>query len=317
MSPNRSSRGRLGRRLVALTAAVALGVAGCGVSQDGSDYAIALEAGRFDGPSGAAYLGEVAEATGDLTTQKMSMEMVIEGVPMMGDLALTSEGQFDNENERGRLSMDMSAMFDSMGAGSGLPAGSGVIEMVIDGDVAYMKSPLLSELGGSDKPWLRVDSLDLAEGGAMTGGAQSNPQAFLEFLRSAGSVDELGTETIRGVETTHLGAELALEDFVAQAPEAERAELEETLESLGTEGLAFPAIPAEVWVDGEGYVRKFEMTFDFADLGESTDEAGSMGMDEMSMTIAVEFYDFDQPVDITIPDPSEVGELDPSILGGN
>ncbi len=304
-------------RLVAAGAAASIALAGCGVSSSGSALGtasggVSVSAGRFGGADGAALLGRAAQDTAAAKTQKVAMDITIEGVPMVGDVTMTSIGQFDNEHGRAQLSMDMGDVFGLIGADAGLPDDAGTIETVVDGDVVYMRSPLIARLGDTDKPWLRIDAGDLDQAGALAGGAQSDPGGFLEFLRSAGTVEELGTEDVRGVSTTHVRVELELAELISDADAAERERLEQTLESLGATGDTFETVPAEAWVDGEGRVRKFSLTMDFA-AAEQTAQLG-----EVKVTVTTEFFDFGEPVDITIPDPADVGELDPStFLLGN
>ena len=68
-----------------------------------------------------------------------------------------------------------------------------------------------------------------------------------------------------------------------------------------------------MWVDDDGYVRRFEMVFDFSELGEAADPE----LEGVTMTMTIELYDFNEPVEVEIPDPADVGELDPSVLGGD
>ena len=270
------------RRITALAAVTMLVSVGSGVSladdaaevtaggggpttrpEDGGK--VVIEEGSFEGTGGVVYLDQAAEATAAVKTQKLSMDMAMEGLPGLGSLTITSEGEFDNEAGQGHLTMDMGDVFGTMGESSGLPDDAGLIEMVTDGDTVYMKSSLSSMLGDDAKPWLSIDSSELEQGGALGGGAQSDPAAFPE----------------------------------------------EQLEGLGAATDSFKSIPAEAWVDADGFMRKFTMTFDFASAAEEVPELG-----DVSMTITVELYDFDEPVDIVVPDPSEVAKLDPSILSG-
>lgn len=307
-------------RTAAVAACLVVLAAGCGVSTSPSGEgglgtaSSSVEAGRFDGSGGSAYLSQVAEATGRVTTQKVSMEVRITGLPVVGEVTARSEGELDNEAHRAKLRLDMGDLFESFGTASGVPQGSQVIDTIVDGDTVYMRSPLLSRLSDSSKPWLRVDAGDLGQAGAFSGGAQSDPGQFLDFLRGAGTVTDLGTETVRGIETSHVKADIDVAKLVAAAPQAERKRLEDALASLGA-GDSLQSIPMEAWVDGDGYVRKVTMSFDLSGLSGSSGGAPS-GLDEgASADMTIEFFDFDQPVDIAVPDPSEVGTLDASILG--
>lgn len=325
------SRSRFRRPIAALAAAM-LVTAGCGVSLDDDaslveadgrggpttttpedEPKVVIEEGSFEGTGGAVYLDQAADATAEVKTQKMSMVMDMEGFPGMGTLSITSEGEFDNDAGQGRMTLDMADVFGAAGESAGLPDDAGVIEMVIDGDTIYMKSSLFSMLGQDDKPWLKVDSAELDKSGALSGSSQTDPAAFLEFFESASdNVEKVGTEEVRGVETTHLTATLDLQKLLADASGDQKAELEAQLEGLGAAADSFKSIPAEAWVDADGYVRKFKMTFDFSSAAEEVPDLG-----EVSMSITVELYDFDEPVDIEVPDPSQVGDLDPSILSGD
>lgn len=325
------SRSSFRRPFAALAAATVLFTAGCGVSLDGDASLeaadgksgpttttpgdkpkVVIEEGTFEGTGGAVYLTRAADATAEVTTQKMAMDMAMEGLPGVGAVSITAEGEFDNDAGQGHLTMDMSDVFGALDESAGLPDDAGLIEMVVDGDIVYMKSSLFAMLGQDDKPWLKIDSAELGEGGALGGGAQSDPAAFLEFFKSASdNVEEVGTEEVRGVETTHLTATLDLQKLLADASGDKKDELEKQLEGLGAAADSFRSIPAEAWVDADGYMRKFTMTFDFASASEEVPELG-----DAAMTITVELYDFNEPVDVEIPDPSEVGDLDPSVLSG-
>lgn len=328
------SRSTIRRSLATVVAVVALGATACGVSaqDDASNLATgggsgsgssgqtkAPEApakGSFEGTGGAVSLRKAATATAEVETQKTALTMTIEGVPTVGELEISAQGEFDNQSRQGRMTMDMGDLFGSFGeTGGDVPAGAGKVEMVVDGDTIYMKSPLFEAVGQDGKPWVKVDAADLAQQGAMGGSAQSDPAAFLKFLEGAGDeIVEVGTEAVRGVETTHVTTNIDLAKLLEQAEAGERGALEEQLKGLGADAEDLPSIPAEAWIDGDGYVRKFSMAFDLSSLAGSG--TGSEGLDGAKMSMSVELYDFDEPVDITIPPAAQVGELDPSILGG-
>lgn len=265
-------------------------------SQEANDLSegVALESGSFEGTGGAVYLSKAAEATAAVDTQRMSMVMSMEGIPGAPDMNISIEGAIDSPNEVMQMTMDMGDLTEMMGV-------DGAIEMVVDGDTTYMKSELFSMFGDDSKPWIRMDSDEVSEDD-MFGTGSNDPGDFLTFLENAGGeVTEVGTEEIRGVETKHVQVDLDLETMMADASDEERAEMEEALEEMGAAG---GTIPTEAWIDGDGYVRKIMMTFDFAAMGATDPE-----MDGVSMTIDIEMFDFNEPVDIEIPDPSEVGEM--------
>lgn len=320
------SRHRRRTSLAALVAIVALGAAGCGVevADDASSLTsgggggtagggggggtVVIEPGTFEGTGGAVHLRDAAETTSEVTSQSMTMDMTMSDIPMMGDISIVAEGSFDNETGQGHMTMDMGDMFAMEDLGTeDLPPDAGVMEMILDGDDVYVKSSLFEMMGEGDHEWYRTDADDMT---ADTGGAaQSDPSEFLEFLQAAGGeIEEVGEEEVRGVETMHVRTVLDLEKMMAESSEEEQAEMEESLEGLGAAGEGFEEIPAEAWIDEDGYVRKLTMEFDFASAGGGTSELG-----EASMLITIELYDFNEPVEIEVP--SEYGEMPAGTFG--
>lgn len=325
----RSSR----KSLAVLVAGFALVASGCGVStgteaagvktngarssgSTASTSTVVLDDGSFEGTGGAVFLRNAAVATAEVKTQKIAMTMTMKGLPAAGDVTISYDGAFDNEAGRGTLKMDLGGLLGSVGSlgSSGSGEDMGRIEMVMDGDTVYLQSPLFSMLGGNEKPWLKVAANDLSEGGSSLGGSmQTDPGAFLDFLKGAGGeLETVGREDVRGESTTHVRTDLDIAQLMKDSSASERADMERQLNGLGGAGEALRKIPAEAWVDDNGYVRKFQMTFDLTGFAE-----GEAGMGAALMTMEIEMYDFNEPVTITVPDPAQVGELNSSLLGGN
>ncbi len=319
-------RYRSSRRSVvaALFAGVVLiGAAGCGV-EAGSDATavgsgapvtggssspsetaptstVVLNEGSFEGTGGSVFLRQAAEATSEVTTQKMAMTMTMTGMPVVGDVEITYEGEFDNEAGRGHMTVDMGDLMGMMSDGS---PDSGRMELVIDGETVYVRSDLYASFSDG-KPWvtLSADGASLDDAGV---GVQQDPAAFLDFLEGVGDeLETVGREELRGVPTTHVRTDIDMAALMAEASDAERAEMEESLSGMGA-AEAFGSVPVEAWVDDDGYVRRFTMTFDMSGL---TEEAGAE-VGPISMTMDIELYDFNEPVTIEVPDPSQVHELD-------
>ena len=319
------STSRPRRIAAALVAALALtgGAAGCGV-QRGSDVTaggqrvngggaattstVVLDEGSFEGTGGAVFLRDAAEATSQVTTMKMAMTMTTTGMPMFGDMVFTYEGAFDNETGRGHMTVDMGDVMEMLGEGSGQ------MEMVIDGDSVYVQSELFSSLADG-KPWVRMDQEGLGATGSELGvGMQGDPTSFLDFLEGVGDeVETVRREELRGVPTTHVRTDIDMAKLLEEASEEDRAEYEESLEGLGGAADAFGSIPVEAWVDDNGYVRRYIMTFDMGAALEESEEMGDIG--DLTMSIDIELYDFNEPVEVEVPDPSQVGDLDSYSLG--
>ena len=315
--------GRLLKPALIALAIGALGLSGCGV--DAGDQVTATAASGSGGPAatggtstppstgggepvepfaatgGVVFLHQAAETTAEVRSAGFHMTMEMSGVPGMGNTLMTTEGVMDMETERSHMTMDMGDIFAMEGMegmeGIDLSAMS-TMEMISDGDTVYIKSGMFSMLG--IQGWVRTD----AEGASSTTGATSgSPTGMVEFLQGAGDDYEVvGTEDVRGVATTHVRATLDLVTLMEDLTPAERAEMEAELEQMGAAGSGFRSIPAEAWVDDDGLVRRFTMTFDLTGTGDAE-------MDGVIMKLTVEMFDINEPVDITIPDPSEVTDI--------
>lgn len=293
-------------------AAASLSLGACGVTAGTGPTSVAagpapskVTAGSFSGAGGPEFLSQAAKSTAKVTTQKVSMR-IDTSAPIA--FAVTIDGAVDNATKRSRLQMGIDGDGAEIGEALG---GSFSMELVTDDQTVYVRSPLLTRLGKGDKPWLKVDASKWAQSKSVGPGTQ-DPGSFLTFLEGVGgTVTTVGREDIRGVATTHVRTTLDIAKVIDQAPAAEREKLQDQLNGLGGGGDALRDIPADAWLDDDGYVRKVVLSFAVpggSDTGSTKDSKA---------TITLELYDFNQPVDIKIPDPSEVGELDPALLGGN
>jgi hypothetical protein len=167
---------------------------------------------------------------------------------------------------------------------------------MVDG-VMYMN---LGELGSTamthGKSWLKMDFAALGLGKSSAGGlGNANPGGTLDALRGAGDVETVGTETVRGVETTHYRAMIDPKRAIDQAPERLRDQVRKGLETFdGT-------IPVDVWIDGDGQARKISMEM-------SNTKAGKIGM-------TMEYYDFGVAVNVNAPPADDVFDFS-QIMGG-
>jgi hypothetical protein len=132
-----------------------------------------------------------------------------------GSVDVTGEGTVDFEADRSRTTLDMSELLALGGQGSPADWRGEAINI---GDVIYMRLPGLTKALPQEVEWLKVDAGTLAE----QGGTQFNapdPGQFVTFATAmAEGADEVGSEEIRGSDTTHYRGTVAVEDIVAAAP---------------------------------------------------------------------------------------------------
>ncbi len=219
-----------------------------------------------------------------------------DGAPLV--MSMTFEGSYDLAAEATSMSMDMSGMAAAMGADSST-AGMGDLmgdpmQLIVIGDTGWMKWGLFSMMGGSADSWIEMDSTEVS--GMTEGfgaGSATNPTEFLRKLENANAdIEEVGTETIRGVETTHYRAEVDMAELQAALPADQAAELEATM------GAGLDLLPMEFWIGDDGLVYRWSTTMDMSGM------ADAAGIDTLSMTY--EMFDYGQDVGIVAPDPSLV-----------
>lgn len=283
------------------------------------------EASEAAGAVLEASIASAASRTAAFESFRFTLTFLIEGLPdLKGDLTFSAEGAVAADG-RTQMAMDLSSIFDAIvaeaGSGGddvGLFTGvlGGEMTMVVDGDTTYINWPLMSVLAGVETAWVSISEPSVTEGvlGDLSGfgGGQfgTDPAAFLDFLGGSGDIVELGSETVRGVPTTRYGGVIDLSDAIELATPEEREAMEAQLSSGGLD--AFFEIPFEVWIDGDGFVRRFAVRFDFkafaAAAGDVSDLPGAM-------LYSLEFFDFGEDIQIALPPPEQVTELSPALLG--
>lgn len=191
-----------------------------------------------------------------------------------------AEGAFDFDDELAEMTMTMT--------GGGVPPRT-ELDMVLEGDYMYMKLPRrLAARFGSD--WVRMDLTNapgLAKGQDVF---SQDPSQMLDLLRGAtDDVEEVGTETVRGVAATRYRASLSLDKMLDQAPNQEAADrLRSRVEAFGgSDG----TIPCDVWIDRDGLPRRMSMALELPTGG--------------AMTMVVEVFDYGVEVDAEVPEKFE------------
>jgi hypothetical protein len=163
--------------------------------------------------------------------------------------------------------------------------------------------------------WIKIDGSQLqAKAGATSGGpvggfnGVGDPSAILDYLKGAGAdVTTVGHESVGGVDTTHVHATLSMDQALASSG-ADRSKLEQSLQKLtggDAESITSLSFPVDVYVDGDGYVRRVAIDYDFAGLFKALGSNLPGGADTAGMgmkaSVTVDYSDFGQPVTITEP----------------
>ena len=117
-------------------------------------------------------------------------------------------------------------------------------------------------------------------------------------------VHQVGTEDIRGVESTHYRASLDLSKSIDESnvPEGLRDSMEEFTKMFGD-------IPADVWIDADGRMRRERLVIDFGKVFGGVDAADGSRDAAGVMTEQLDFYDFGTPVNVEAPPADQVRSL--------
>jgi hypothetical protein len=272
---------------IAVVAAATVALAACGSS--GSSESGTTAPAR----NGRQVVLASVVKTAAADSAEISLDMSFAGLGSSG-VSVTAGGVVDFESGDSQLMMEFGGMF-----GSFLP--DGIEARSVDG-VTYVRLPIGLPEG---KEWVAVDTQEIGGSGSNTAldiGGGTDPKKMLAYLEkvSAG-VQEVGTETIRGTETTHYSADLDLAKAVdrADVPPALHDALDEMAGSVGT-------VPVDIWIDGDGLLRRQQMKMDFASFLPGGQDAGNASGETPTVTMTLDLFDFGTPVEVDAPPPDQV-----------
>jgi hypothetical protein len=266
-----------------------------------------LAAGCGSGGAGAVLdpVAKAAETTGQAQGAKIEMHLQLNLGSLGGQIALDAHGHVNFKAREGEVSMQFNGL--PAAAASVIPDGTSMTE-VFHGTTVYIESPLFQGKLPNGARWAKLDLAASAktlglDPSALTSG-QANPAQFLEYLHSmGGEVQQAGTETVRGVPTTHYSGSIDLHKVLEQVPSgdsgAAKAAIDQVISQLGG-----GTIPVQVWVDGQHMVRKMVIAFPI--------DAGGQ---KLESSVTIEFFDFGPGAPVHVPADSETYELSPGTLG--
>ncbi len=262
----------------------------------------------------AVSLATVADRTRATSGLRLSLQQTMT-VAGQGSVPATAEGRFDTKHQRGEMtfSIDDSSLFGE----DGPDAGALEQRIVFDGLTFYVRSPTFDAMLPAGKHWVKIDLDALGKqtgtdlGAITTQSGGQDPTQVLSYVKAAsGDVGRVGTETVRGVATTHYKATIDLDKVPDSAPADQRAAARRSIDELIELGGTSTA-PIEVWVDGDGLARRIL----------TTTTTGTAAQ-RIKLRQRIELYDFGTSVDVTIPpagetvDAGDLGRLPPDAADG-
>lgn len=266
----------------------------------GGALAAALLVGACGGRGGTTVeadkpIDAVLASTERMAQEKSSKVTFVMKMDAEGELVeITGDGAFDYTNATGTFVMDMPEIQGTK---------IGRIEAVLVDNVLYEKFPpeLAANLGG--KPWIKID-LKQAMGADLTQMAQaqsSNPTQIAALTLGAERVEEVGTEDVRGVATTHYKVTINLQKALA---EAEDPELKKVVEQAAAV-YATDTIPMEIWMDDDGLPRRMRFIMDMSQMEVPEADGAMTG----TMDITMDMFDFGTEVTAVAPPADQVTDL--------
>lgn len=289
------------RILLPLLALVALlAVAGCG-----GETASAPKLTSFASAAERSAAAETARFS-------LAFEVTIPGSET--GLNVSAEGGFDTPAKRARLTIDLSslaALFKSIGSAFGGDVEGELgspedwkLEAIQDGETAYIRFPLLADKLPPGKTWVKgdakelssVDADELQQFGSFAG---TDPRDLFGILKAvSGSIEALGREELRGVETNHYRATVDVAKLADLVP-AGKAESLGGLGSLdqAAKQAGLSTVPVEIWIGADEQVRKLVV---------DVDTKGSGASSSLKASLVLELYDYGVALDLELPPAEQV-----------
>jgi hypothetical protein len=213
-------------------------------------------------------------AAAEATSNSAGVRMNFSG-RFQGQTPMTMSGRADLDGETDQASIQMSM------TGSSLSGTEGVtFDEIIDGGDLYLHSPQLGSLFGDPGRWLLMRSEifgDLLQGDASGAGMSGSPTQQLDALKDASyQVDEVGSEQVNGMATTHYRALLDLDKVADQMKSKVSGEFSDAIERSMQQ---IESSVVDVWISDDGLLRRettstsmgpqgmFTMTMDFSRYG--------------------------------------------------
>lgn len=243
-------------------------------------------------------VAQAANTTAKTTSSRFEFRASIDA-GSVGSFAFHGNGVFDGKNKSGWMNMHFSL---PPAYQLQVPTADPSMEMIFDGShglIMYMRSPLFDKVVPTGK-WVKMDLAKMAEKSqdlsAILNANQADPSQSLRMLMASSGAHVMGSERIRGVQTTHYAFSI---DFKRLAQNSKQFK-------MLTDETGSVSAPAEAWIDTKGRVRRLTVAM----------VSGAKLGTPVTMTITEDLYDFGTPVNITAPSGDLVVDLS-SLSGSN
>jgi hypothetical protein len=255
---------------------LALGWAGCG-------------AATSKNPTGAdaSYLAAVNAAVA-ATDRVPGYRMAITSTATLGANTITASGNgaIDDRGREGSITLEV--------------AGKKFTEIFAKPYV-YMQLPTDAKSSLTHgKPWIRLDLSTLTDsyGSGSPVGGSPDPAQGLSYLRGASTVTRVGSESVRGVASTHYHAIIDFARLKAAGRDPQRSATNHAralLERLTGER----SLPMDVWIGDDGHLSRFSFGFPLC-----------TATGRLRENVNVELFDYGRQAVVSPPPASLVTDVD-------
>jgi hypothetical protein len=235
-------------------------------------------------------------ATRAVAQARVELQLHLTVAASDGPVALVHRATFTDGGLRAEAVSDMTQAAAALAAAGQQLEGdwSHPTGVVVDGDAVYSQlGPMAEALGHQPDDWVRARIVDVTAAGAENDALALalDPLGPLDLLyRPVRAIAAVGDgEDVRGVPTRHLHATLDLTGAQAAPP----ASFEARLVAAGVD-----ALPVDVWLDGDGVVRRLRVALDAAGALTTTFDVYDVGAE-----VTVSPPAADQVVEVAAPPP--------------
>ncbi len=274
----------------------------------------ALAAGLVSGCGSASVdpIAQAAQTTGGAPGVDFSLTSQAGVGGVAQNIAFTGTGTEDIRNHRVALTMDLSHILGAAHV-TGVNPATAKINGVFAYPWFYMSAPTLFRGLPAGKQWIGFNVQAAAQSKGVNLGQlaqlnQSDPSQYLQALEAtSGSVQRIGTETVRGTPTTHYHATVDLRRLPDRLPSSQRASASQSADRL-VQLTGQSTYPVDVWIDAHHYVRREHITMTIKPNAQTGAPATSFGE-------TIEFFNFGPKPAIQSPPASQVYDIT-SLAGG-
>ncbi|MDA0350657.1 MAG: hypothetical protein O3A10_00415 [Chloroflexi bacterium] len=262
-------------------------------------------------------LVQALEVIESLDAYEFEWSMTMPSIPdLPGGISFGGAGAIDPTNERFAMTIDFTEMLNAIASSEDASTeelamieaffGDAPLQLRYVDGTTYMNWPIFGLLLGAETPWIAFTDPTGADafGALPTSGAGglTNPLDATAFLASVWGLEDVGRESVRGVDTTHYRGVIDVAEAMSTISPSDIAELEADLNGASISDV-FGEFPVDVWIDDDNVVRRYTMAIDFSGFGQA-----GLTAEELigSMVMTYEFFNIGGDISIVAPPASEV-----------